>query len=620
MIRGYMGKLLEIDLSKKKAEVKELSVALANKFLGGSGLAAKMLYDLTDGSTAPLGEENPLIFMTGPFTGTRIPTSGRHSVISKSPLTGIWAESDVGGSWGYELKRAGFDGILITGKAEEPVYIWIKNQEVKFNDAGKLWRMDTYDIDDVLKEETDPKAVVTCIGPAGENQVLLSSIMADGSDARAAGRCGLGAVMGSKKLKAIVVRGDQEIPIAGPQNLDRLIKQYASMMVKEAKMFGKYGTSGGIESHEALMNFPLKNWKQERWPEGAKKINGIRMEETILKRKYFCKTCVIGCGREIEIEQGPYAGVKGAGPEYETFGTLGGLCLIDDLEAIAKGNELCNRFGLDTISTGAAIAFAMEAYEKGIINQAETEGLELTWGNAAVMIELIKKIANKEGFIGKLLGQGVRKAASDLGRGAEEFAFHVKGLEFPAHDPRAYNGVGLSYATSNRGACHLQGFTHGFEMTFSMPEIGIDQPHPRHQVEGKGEFTAKLQNLMCLFDALKLCKFAIIGGIKLTAVTEWYNAVTGLSLTTDDLMKTGERLYNLKRLYNIRCGISRKDDTLPPRILTRTRGPNLPHLGKMLHDYYSYRNWNESGIPRQKTLRELDLYEEAKHLKEHYFF
>ena len=605
-----MGKVLQINLSKKKYEIKELSDTLVKKYIGGSGLAAKLLYDLTDGTTDPLGEDNPLIFMTGPFTGTIIPTSGRHAVVAKSPLTAIWGESDVGGSWGYEFKRTGFDGIIITGKAEKPVYIWINNGKVEIRDAEHLWGIDTYDLDPLIKEETDSKAVVTCIGRAGENQVLLSSIMSDGANARVAGRCGLGAVMGSKKLKAIVVRGNQEVPVANSNELKKLVRQYAPIMVKETKMFGKYGTSGGIEGDEEIMDFPIKNWYQERWPEGAKKLDGIRMAETILIGRYYCKTCIIGCGREIEITKGPYAGVKGAGPEYETMGTLGGLCLIDNLEAIAKGNELCNRYGIDTISTGAVIAFAMEAYEKGIISQTDTEGVKLTWGNAEAMLVLIEKIVKKEGYIGRLLGQGVRKAAETLGHGAEEFAIHVKGLEFPAHDPRTFNGVALSYATSNRGACHLQGFTHGFEKTFTMPEIGINQPHPRHQIEGKGEFTAKLQDLMCLFDSVKLCKFAIGGGIKLTTITDYYNAVTGLNLKNKDLMKIGERLYNLKRLYNVRCGISRKDDTLPPRILTHRRGPNLPHLGRMLHDYYNFRNWNEEGIPSQGKIKELGLDEE----------
>ncbi|MCG8513944.1 MAG: aldehyde ferredoxin oxidoreductase family protein [Halanaerobiales bacterium] len=604
---GYRGKLLEINLTDSSISVKKLDENLLKKYLGGSGLGARLLYDLTDGQTAPLDEENVLIFMTGPFTGTKIPTSGRHAVVTKSPLTGIWAEADVGGNWGYELKCAGFDGILIKGKAVKPVYLWISEVGTELRDATHLWGKDTYEVDELIRKETDSQAVISSIGQGGENLVAFASIMTDGKDGRAAGRGGVGAVMGSKYLKAIAVRGKQRVEVKYPERLKQKIKELAPEIVDKTRMFGKYGTSGGVQGHEEMLNFPLKNWAGERWPEGVEKINGIVMEETILKKQYRCKTCIIGCGRDVEITAGPYQGVNGAGPEYETIGTLGGLCMIDDLEAIAWANELCNRYGIDTISAGSVIAYSMEAFERGILTAEDCDGLQLVFGNEKAMIELIHKIANKEGYLGKLLSKGVRKAAAELGNYAEEFAIHVKGMEFPAHDPRAYNGVALSYATSNRGACHVQGFTHGFEKGFTMPELGIDQPHPRHSVEGKGEFTAKLQDLMCIFDSIKLCKFVIIGGVKLTDITELFNAVTGLNLTNQDLIKIGERIYNLKRLYNVRCGISRKDDSLPPRILTQKRGPNLPPLGKMLNEYYAYRKWDEFGVPTEAKIKELGL-------------
>lgn len=618
MLRGYMGRILEIDLSEKKVNIDQLNEKWVKKFIGGSGLGAKLLYELTDETTDALSEENPLIFMTGPFTGTMIPNSGRHSAIAKSPLTGIWGESNVGGSWGTEFKSAGFDGLILHGKSEKPVYIWIENDQVRIEDAQELWNMDTLETATALNESTDREAVVTCIGPAGENKVLLSCIMTDGVDSRALGRCGLGAVMGAKKVKAIVVKGNNKVPVDKPDLLKELIRQKTRSIVKSTESLKKYGTSGGVENYDEMMNFPAKNWYQKRWPEGAKKINGVKMEETILSGRYYCKGCIIGCGREIEINEGPYAGIKGSGPEYETLGTLGGLCLIDDLEALAKANDLCNRYGLDTISTGGVIAFGMEAYEKGVISKDQCGGIELTWGNPEALISMIEAIAHKENEVAKLLGQGVKIASALLGQGSEEFAIHVKGLEFPAHDPRAFNGLALSYATSNRGACHLQGFTHPFELSLDMPELGIDQPHQRHQIEGKGALVANLQDLMCLFDSLQLCKFILVGGVKLTAITEWYNAVTGEDLSNSDMMHTGERLYNLKRLYNIRCGISRKDDTLPPRVLTHTRGPNLPHIGRMLHDYYDYRNWNERGIPTHEKLIELGLEDEVKRMGNYY--
>lgn len=604
---GYMGKLLEIDLTTEEIKETMLDPELARNYIGGSGLGARLLYELTDQNTEPLGKENVLVFMTGPFTGTRIPTSGRHAVVTRSPLTGIWAEADVGGSWGYEFKQAGYDGLIIKGRASKPVYLWINDQEIELRDAGHIWGKDTYEIDSILKEETDQKAVTSSIGIGGEKMVAFASIMTDGPDARALGRGGVGAVMGSKKLKAIVVRGTKQVEVADPDRLAKLIKEISPAMVEKTDGFRKYGTAGGIEGYEEMLNFPLKNWYQERWPEGASKINGIKMEETILTGYYRCKTCIIRCGREVEITKGAYKGVKGAGPEYETFGTLGGLCLVDDLEAIAKGNELCNRYGLDTISAGGAISFGMEAFEKGLLTLHDTDGLELKFGSSTAMLTAIDKIARQDGYLGRLLSKGVRAAAQELGNNAEEFAIHVKGLEFPAHDPRAFFGLALSYATSNRGACHLQGFTHGFEKGFTMPEIGINEPHPRHQVEGKGEFTAKLQNLMCIFDAIKLCKFAIIGGVKLNHLVSLYQAVTGLELNSRAMMLIGERLYNLKRLYNIRCGISRKDDTLPPRMLVRKRGPELPPIGKLVSDYYQARGWDDMGIPTKKKLTELGL-------------
>jgi len=603
---GYMGKLLYVNLTNKKVEIKELDEKLVRKYIGGSGLAAKILFDETNGQTDPLGEENVLIFMTGPFAGTNIPTSGRHAVVTKSPLTGIWTESDVGGSWGYEFKKTGFDGIIIKGKANKPVYLWLHDGLVEIKDAQHVWGKDTYEIDSILREETEHNAVTQSIGIAGENMVSFASIMTDGYHARAAGRGGVGAVMGSKKLKAIVVKGNKDVEVADSEKVKKIVKEISPEIVSSTEMLRKYGTSGGIEAYDKMMNFPWKNWYQDRCPEIASKINGIRMEESILTGRYHCKTCIIQCGREIEIKEGLYKGVKGAGPEYETFGTLGGLCMIDNLEAIAKANELCNRYGMDTISTGGVIAFGMEAFEKGLLTKKDTNGLELTFGNAEALIEVIHKISKKEGYLGNLLSKGVKSAAMLLGKNSEEFAIHVKGMEFPAHDPRAFFGVALSYATSNRGACHMQGLTHVFEKGMPIPELGING-HPRHQVEGKGEFTAKCQDLMCIFDSIKLCKLILFGGVQLTHVVNLYNAVTGLNLCIKEIMKIGERIYNLKRLYNVKCGISRKDDSLPQRILTHKRGPKLPPLGEMLSDYYEFRKWGETGIPTEEKLKELDL-------------
>jgi len=611
-LKGYLGNVLHLDLTHSKARVEDLKEEWASQFIGGSGLGTKFLYEMTDGRTNPLGSENPLIFMTGPFTGTSVPLSGRHAVVSRSPLTGIFGESDIGGTWGANLKKAGFDGIIVTGKSEKPISLWVHDGRWEIRDASRLWGKDTYEIDPLLKSETHEKAVVCAIGQAGENQVLISSIMTDGRDGRAAGRCGMGAVMGSKNLKAIVVYGTGNVPLYDAKSVGKLPKEYSQRIIEKGENFKKYGTAGALSTFEAMGTLPIENWKfTGRWEESAEKINGFTMTETVLTGRYYCDACLLGCGRRIKVEKGPYAGVEGAGPEYETLALLGSSCLIDDLEALCFANELCNRFGLDTISTGGVIAFSMEAYEKGLIDKEDTGGVELRWGNAEALIEMIKMIAQKKGF-GELLGKGIKKASEEIGKNSSEFAMHIKGLEIPAHDPRGYNAGGVGFATSSRGACHLAGLSHTFERVLKAPEIGIPEPLDRFQVEGKGVLAAKTQNLMGMMDSLKLCKFILFAGVTISDIVKWYEYVTGKEMTIDEFIKTGERIFNLKRLYNVRLGISRKDDFLPLRFLTLKRvgkalTPNLPPFGQMLSEYYEYRGWSEEGIPTAEKLRELGL-------------
>lgn len=611
-MKGYTGKILRVDLTKGKVEAEKLDENLAKKFIGGSGLATKILYDETGAETDPLGPDNRLIFMTGPFAATPIITSGRHHVVTKSPLTGAYTESDSGGTWGPFLKRAGFDGIVVSGKSSKPVYLWVADGKAEIRDASRLWGMDTYDVEPVIRKETRNEAVVASIGPGGEKAVRYASIMNDGKDARAAGRGGAGAVMGSKNLKAIAVHGSLQVEIADPEGLRASLKEISPMVAKNAEGMRKNGTAGGLATFEALGSLPLQNWKyQGRWEQGASKIAGPAMTERMLTGNYYCEKCVIGCGRRVKLDKGPFAPVEGAGPEYETVAMLGSLCLVDDLEAIAKANELCNRYGIDTISCGGAIAFAMEAYEKGLITKKETGEIELQWGRGDVMVKMVEKIGKREG-LGHLLGEGVRIAAEKIGKNAVEYSLHVKGQELPAHDPRCYNAGAVSYATSNRGACHLAGFSHVFERILSMSEIGIEKPLPRLEVKGKGELAAKTQDVMGLYDSLKVCKFTMFGGLKLTPILSWYTMVTGNPMDMAEFLKTAERIFNLKRLYNVRCGISRKDDTLPARFLTlkhegENLTPSLPPLGEMLAEYYQYRGWSEEGFPRPEKLKELGL-------------
>lgn len=616
-MKGYMGKILYFDLSLSEKEIRDLDMDDVKKYIGGSGLGAKILFDETDENTDPLGPENVLIFMTGPFTGTPVLCSSRYSVVSKSPLTGIFGESNSGGSWAEMLKKSGFDGIVIRGKAPKPVYLWLNNGEVELRDAGHIWGKDTFEIDSILKSETNGKAVVACIGQAGEKCVPLAAIMNDGVHARATARCGMGAVMGSKNLKAIVVHGDKRTDIKDVKGLNDSIKKLSKGIAEETLGLRKLGTAGALAVFEEMGSLPLQNWRYVgRWKEGAQKITARSLVDSYVTGNYSCKRCIIGCGKKVEIKEGPYKGVEQAAPEYETLALMGSNCLVDDLEAIIRANELCNRYGLDTMSTGSVIAFGMEAFEKGIINKKDTEGVELVWGNGDAVVEMVKKIGESTG-IGKVLGLGSREAARVLGKNAEEFAIHVKGLDFSGHDPRAYNAGAMNFATSARGACHLSGFSHVFERALVAPEIDIPEPLDRFEVSGKGILTAKTQNYMGMLDSLEICKFIMFGGMGISTFIKWYNYVTGEEMDVDSFMKTGERIFNLKRLYNVKCGMSRKNDFLPPRILTWKRigeglSPNLPHLGTMLGEYYEYRGWSEDGIPSKEKMEELEILQKEK--------
>ena len=531
--------------------------------------------------------------------------------MAKSPLTSLFGESNVGGSWAVHFKKTGFDGIIVKGKADGPVYIWIHDDVAEIRDAEPVWGKDSYDSAAWLKGETASGATVAVIGQAGERLAGIAGIPHIGTIVRQAARVGLGAVMGSKNLKAMVVYGTGVIPLAEGDALKREINALLPHIRKATETFGKYGTAGGVDNYEKIGNFPIRNWKGSRWT-GAKAISGVTMHDTILTGRKACFGCPIACGRHIRLDEGPYASLECAGPEYETIGLIGGACLIDDLSVICKANDLCNRYGLDTMSTGATIAFVMEAYEKGIIGLADTDGVELTWGNGPALLEMIGKIARREG-IGDLMAEGSKKMAFALGKNAVEFAVHVKGLEPSAHDPRRFFSQALSYATAARGACHNASWSHPYEMGLSMPEIGIPAPQDPYQIKGKAEMTAKLQDLMSVMDALILCRFSQVGkAVNVTNMVQWLHLITGWETDIKAFMKIGERIFNLKRLYNNRMGISRKDDFLPPRFLTINRKGEeltnqLPPLGRLLADYYEYRGWSEEGLPTQEKMQDLGI-------------
>ncbi len=602
-------RIIEVNLTKSSISIQKLEENIFKNYLGGSGLAAKLLHDELRTDLSPLHPNSPLLFFSGLLTGTPIPTASKLSVCAKSPLTGIWNESTVGGKWGAELKFCGYEGIIIVGKAEKQVYLYITPKEIKINDAQEIWGQDTYHTSQHLKEKHGPEIKIASIGQAGENMVNISSIVIDAPHCRLAGRGGMGAVMGSKNLKAIVVKGNLKPTINNPLALKETLKVDRKNIRYYTEGLHKLGTAGSVEAREYTGDLPIKNFSRSRW-QGASKITGQVIVDTLFKKHYACFACPIACGKEVKIKTPPFLV---HGPEYETVAAFGSLCLNDNLDSIVRANDLCNRYGIDTISLGIGAAFAMEAREKGLLKQEDFEGINLEWGNSQTIINLIHQVAKNEGP-GRLLGQGVRLFSKKIGKNSEEFAIHVKGLELPLHDPRAYSGMALSYATANRGGCHLESLSYAIESGIPLEDLGYgeDNKLDPHTSNGKAELVIKLQNYMNVFNALGLCKFLLFGRIGPTKVTEWLNQVTGWNLTPAELLTIGERLHNLKRMYNVRLGINRKDDILPPRLLHLARNDGmaagvLPELDKMLEEYYHLRGWDEKGIPTEEKLKELGL-------------
>ena len=608
---SYAGKLLRVDLNAGQWRVESIEDRQVRSYLLGSGLAAKIYYEEMDAGRDALDPDSSLILMIGLLSGTIVPTSCRVCLCGRSPLTGIWNEATVGGYWAAQLRSAGLDGIVITGRAPEPVYLWVDDDSVEIKPAKHLWGMDTYDSAASIREETDAKAQVASIGLAGENLARMAAVMVGGEDARAAGRGGMGALMGSKNLKAIAVRGSKTPEYFDRKGLLDSVRRANAVIKENSLAMTQFGTSGGIITTEKVGDLAIQNWRLGSWVDGAPKVTGERMTETILTGNYRCHACPIGCGREIEIKEGPYAGLKGAGPEYETIIGFGPLCLNDDLEGIAAMNDLCNRFGLDTISTSGTVAFALEAWEKGLLTSEDTGGVDLTWGNVDSMMRLVEMIARREG-LGDLLADGSKAAAERLGGSAAEFAIHVKGLELPYHDPRAFTSMALGYATANRGGDHLESMTYWHEYGKQWPDMGYVDPPDMLASEGKAQLVYDFQNLMGVFNGLGLCKFTAKGGVGPQLLADWVNLALGWDWTIQDVLLVGEKLFNLKRLINARWGISRKDDMLPPRMFAHARPSggaegNLPHLGKMLSEYYMLRGWSEEGIPSEAKLKELGL-------------
>jgi aldehyde:ferredoxin oxidoreductase len=500
--------------------------------------------------------------------------------------------------------------MILTGQADRPVYLSFMDGKLEFKDALHLCGKDCFETDAILKKELGKKVQVLSIGPAGEKMVKFSGVFTDGPHARVAARSGMGALLGSKRVKAVVVQGSQEIPI---QNLDSLRKSIKDLLPTfTGKLMGmsNFGTPGLVIPCEAIGDLPIRNWTKGKWTEGAQKVSGQELKEKYLKKQFFCANCPVGCGRTVGSVIDPKLEETG-GPEYETIGMLGANCLIDSLPAVLRLNELTNRLGVDSIEAGAAVAFAMELYEKGLIGKKELGSLEMKWGDAQAAETLIRMIANREGF-GDLLADGLKSTAEKIGGTASEYAIQSNNMALPAHDPRAYSSLALSYATSNRGPCHTASFSHIFERATTFPEVGIEKVLDRFQAEGKAEMVAKAQNLMNLWENLALCKFSIFGGVQLNHMSRWLKDILDWEINPTDLALVGERSFNLKRKLSVGWGWSRKNDTLPLRVIVHRAddggaGRHLPSFNIMLADYYEFRGWNKEGIPTPETYKRLGI-------------
>jgi aldehyde:ferredoxin oxidoreductase len=611
---GYTGQILRVDLTTGRILEESLDRQILRKYIGGTGLGVRLMYAEVPPETDPLGPDAKLMFLTGPVTASRLGTAGRFQVCFLSPLTGILCDSSSGGHWGARLKQAGYDGLIIEGKAEHPVYLSIQNDQVEIRAADHLWGKDTFETQEILSAEAgSTETCVACIGPAGERLVLYASIMNDA--ARTAARGGAGAVMGSKNLKAIAVSGKHPVTMADPDGFTKtaLAINKLNATAEGIATLRELGTPRVMDNNWPLGDIPVKNWAVGSYEQICTSLGGKRMRDTILVKHNACHYCSIGCSRWVKISDGPYQ-MDAPGPEFETLGALGSICLIDDLNAVSYAAHLCNRYGLDTITCGTSIAFAMECFEKGLITCEDTGGIGLTWGNKDALLAMIEAIARAEGF-GAFLGLGTRKMAAILGNNTIDFAIQVKGLELPLHDPRAFFSWAASYATSPRGGCHLHGMSSIYEQKQDpLPEWGLTGFYPRQSDEGKGKIARLAQNWSQILDSMVLCYFASFT-LKPSDLAALLNAATGFDYTIEELNKIGDRINTLYRAYNYRCGIRRSDDTLPARVLEPladggTDG-KVPDLEAQLDEFYKVRQWKPDGKPAYQLMVDLGLEEAA---------
>jgi aldehyde:ferredoxin oxidoreductase len=612
-VPGYNARILRVDLSANKLTTETLDASFCRKYLGGAGFITYYLWKELSGGVDPLGPNNKLIFATGPLTGTALPGSGRNCVGAKSPLTGGIAKAEAGEFWGAELRRAGYDAVIVEGKADRPVYLWVHDGEASIKNAGDLWGKNTKEAQETIRAELADKNVrVAGIGPGGESMVRYACIMNGLYDA--AGRGGLGAVMGSKNLKAVAVRGHAMPPLAQPEKV-RALRDWLLANPQLTRDFNEFGTGGAMAGFEASGNLPVRNFRDGLFP-AVRQIDARTLKETIRVGMDACFGCPVRCKKIVEVKE-PYA-VDPAygGPEYETLASLGSNCGVDDLKAIAKGNELCGAYSLDTISVGAVISFAMECYENGLLTRADTGGMELRFGNAGAMLKTIELIARREG-IGDLLAEGVRRAAKQIGGGAEAFAMHVKGLEPGMHEPRVKPGLGLGFMVNPHGADHCcnlhdQGFAVEGQLG-EMKSLGITEPVPADDIGPRKVALFRLQQFKrILNDSASICLFL---PYSIQQMTDAISGATGWDTGVVEQLRVAERVLTVARLFNVREGFTAEDDTMPARFfqpktdgVLANRSFDAAKFARAKRYYYTLMGWDpDTGVPLPERLEDLAI-------------
>ncbi len=619
-LNGYAGNILRVNLNERSFKIESLDHSDVRNYLGGVGLAAKILYEEIPKGLDPLSSENKIIFATGPLTATAAPGSGSVNLCFKSPLTGGWGESRSGSDWGAMLKKAGYDLLIIEGKANIPTYLVIEEKHVEFKNAKDIVGLTTYEKTSFLKKNLGKNFEIASIGLAGENIVTYSSVMfGDGS--RAAGRVGAGAILGSKNLLAVAVMGKGRIPIAHRDEFYSACRESSQKLLDNPDNLGfkLNGTTGDLGKCDEAGDWPTKNWRSNSWGNGQELYD--RFKKNNLVSSHGCyKGCILFCGRVAKVDSGKWKTPVHEGAEYESISAFTAFIMNDDVDAAVHATYLCNTYGLDTISTGAAVAFAMECYERGILTRDDFDGLDMSWGNMDSTIEVVKKIAKRDG-IGDVLANGVKRAAQIIGKNSEEFAIHVKGLEGAAHDPRSGKALALTYGVSNIGMSHIhpiEGMAYdAYKVDFGLMPYGLKDPNDvgRFEEKGKGKASKILHDFGIIPDIIGLCKFYIYAGLTPDDISRQLSELTGWKIDGQELLKIGERVYNLQRMFNVREGMRRKDDQLPERV------KKTPEFGKyskvpesaikdydaMLSEYYEARGWNEDGIPKVEKLKELNL-------------